>query len=228
MCVLGLNVESFLFKINNLTSLEFAKSLLKIRELYCDSDELSEIFNNVIDNYDLTKKEIRKILEETEEYNEDFIPKLERSIKSNKKDNTNALSRKLGKICKRESTENPKKQENIRINHVYSLILENNLDEICNKLPRIVMILDNPKAHKTDFVRDIAKLLNIYLLQLPPYSPELAPVEIVFKIIKHEFRKKILKTKDEIINFCLEIFESKCKSNSLCQWFVKKYIPIIC
>ena len=92
----------FLFKINNLTSLEFAKSLLKIRELYCDSDELSEIFNNVIDNYDLTKKEIRKILEETEEYNEDFIPKLERSIKSNKKDNTNALSRKLGKICKRE------------------------------------------------------------------------------------------------------------------------------
>ena len=56
MCVLGLNVESFLFKINNLTSLEFAKSLFKIRELYCDSDELSEIFNNVIDNYDLTKK----------------------------------------------------------------------------------------------------------------------------------------------------------------------------
>ena len=135
MCVLGLNVDSFLFKINNLTSLEFAKSLLKIREFYCDSEELSKIFNNAINSYDLSKKEIRKILEETEEYNEDFIPKLERSMKSNKKDNTNVLSRKLGKICKRESTENPEKQENTRINHVYNLILDNNLDKICNELP---------------------------------------------------------------------------------------------
>ena len=63
MCVLGLNVDSFLFKINNLTSLEFAKSLLKIREFYCDSEELSKIFNNAINSYDLSKKEIRKILE---------------------------------------------------------------------------------------------------------------------------------------------------------------------
>ena len=228
MCVLGLNVDSFLFKINNLTSLEFAKSLLKIREFYCDSEELSKIFNNAINSYDLSKKEIRKILEETEEYNEDFIPKLERSMKSNKKDNTNVLSRKLGKICKRESTENPEKQENTRINHVYNLILDNNLDKICNELPRIVMILDNPKAHKTDFIRNIAKLLNIYLVELPPYSPEFAPVEMVFKIMKREFRRKILKTKDKIEEFCLKTFESKCDTKKISQWFVEKYIPVIC
>ena len=228
MCVLGLNVESFLFNINNLTSLEFAKSFLKIREFYCDSENLSEIFNKVIESYDLTKKEIRKILEETEEYNEDFIPKLQRSMKSNKKDNTNALSRKLGKICKRESTENPDKHKKVQNDHVYKLILDNNLDKICNELPRIVMILDNPKAHKTEFIRKIAQLLNIYLLELPAYSPELAPVEIVFKIIKREFRRKILKTKDEIIDFCLDTFEIKCKRKSISHWFVEEFIPVIC
>ena len=41
-----------------------------MREFYCDSEILSNIFNEVINNYDLSKKEIRNILSNK---NEDIV-----------------------------------------------------------------------------------------------------------------------------------------------------------
>ena len=134
MGIIGYNTKSTHLFINNLSGLEFGKSLIKIREFYSNSKEYSNIFNKIIDKYDLSKKDIRKLLEETEEYNEDFIGKIERSLKNNKnKDNSNALARKLSKHCNRESTENPKKHEKIRIEHVYNLLSDNNIEELCEK-----------------------------------------------------------------------------------------------
>ena len=49
------------------------------------------------------------------------------------KDNSNALARKLSKHCNRESTENPKKHEKIRIEHVHNLLSDNNIEELCEK-----------------------------------------------------------------------------------------------
>ena len=80
MCCLGFNVESNLIEINNLTEFEFGKSLLKIRELYCESEIISNVFNEVIDNYDLSKKEIRTIISNTHEDNKEFVEIINRSI----------------------------------------------------------------------------------------------------------------------------------------------------
>ena len=65
-----------MIELNNLTELEFGKCLLKMREFYCDSEILSNIFNEVISNYDLSKKEIRTILSNKNEDNTDFIEKI--------------------------------------------------------------------------------------------------------------------------------------------------------
>ena len=81
MGIIGYNTKSTHLFINNLSGLEFGKSLIKIREFYSNSKEYSNIFNKIIDKYDLSKKDIRKILEETEEYNEDFIGKLKDQLK---------------------------------------------------------------------------------------------------------------------------------------------------
>ena len=228
MSIIGYNAKSTHLFINNLSGLEFGKSLIKIREFYSNSKEYSNIFNKIIDKYDLSKKDIRKILEETEEYNDDFIGKIERSIKNNKnKDNTNALARKLSKHCNRESTENPKKHEKIRIEHIHNLLSDNNIEELCKNMPRIVIFLDNVPAHGTDLVKDIAKTLNIYFVYLPSYSPEFAPIEGVFKIIKYELRSNILKTKEEVMNKCVEVYYEKCVNSSLWLWFVERYLTII-
>ena len=79
-----------------------------MREAYCDNEYISYIFNNIIDNYDLTKKEIRTLIELKNENNTKFLNKIIRSIKSNKSDPKEVIARKLDKHCKRESTEKSK------------------------------------------------------------------------------------------------------------------------
>ena len=199
-----------------------------MREAYCDNEYISYIFNNIIDNYDLTKKEIRMLIELKNENNSKFLNKIIRSIKSNKSDPKEVIARKLNKHCKRESTENPNKQKEIRKEHVINLLIANQIDEYCERMPRIVVFLDNALAHKTDFTKMVAKFLNIYLLYLPKYSPDLAPVELVFRIIKNNLKSNTLTTKKELDNKCLEIFNEKCTGYNLYGWFVERYLPIIC
>ena len=200
MAVLGYNADSFLISIESLNEFEFAKSLFKIQEFYSESKIISDRIYEIINSYDLTKKEIRNI-ESEEEFNDDFIDKINRSIKANKNDNTHALARKLEKHCKRESTENPDKQKAIKKENIYNLLFNSELEELCKNEPRIVIFLDNVKAHKTDLVLDIAEALNTYLLYLPEYSP---------------------------VEKCMNCFETKCKGYSIFGWFIQEYVPTIC
>ena len=53
-----------------------------------------------------------------------------------------------------------------------------------NPEKRIVVILDNFRTHHAKKVREEAEKLNISLVYLPPYSPDLNPIENVWKSIK--------------------------------------------
>jgi putative transposase len=48
----------------------------------------------------------------------------------------------------------------------------------------IILILDNFKTHLSRMVREEARRLGIRLLYLPPYSPDLNPIEFIWKSIK--------------------------------------------
>ena len=76
-------------------------------------------------------------------------------------------------------------------------------------------------------VKDIARILNIYLLPLPEYSPDLAPVELIFKILKDSLKNNLLTTKEEVIEKCLDTFEAKCKGYEIYGWFLEEYIAFI-
>ena len=53
-----------------------------------------------------------------------------------------------------------------------------------NPEKRMVIILDNFRSHHSSIVLKTAELLNINLIFLPPYSPELNPIEFIWKSIK--------------------------------------------
>ena len=46
-----------------------------------------------------------------------------------------------------------------------------------NPEKRIVIVLDNFKTHRAKKVREEAEKLNLVLVYLPPYSPDLNPIE---------------------------------------------------
>ena len=57
-----------------------------------------------------------------------------------------------------------------------------------NPYGRIVIILDNFRTHHAIIVREKAEELNILLLHLPPYSPDLNPIEFVWKAFKELYQ----------------------------------------
>jgi transposase len=55
--------------------------------------------------------------------------------------------------------------------------------------PGDVVILDNLGSHKSEAVRRAIRRAGAHLIFLPPYSPDLNPIEQVFAKLKHLMRK---------------------------------------
>ena len=56
---------------------------------------------------------------------------------------------------------------------------------------RIVLVLDNHPSHGTQNVRELAEQLNMELLFLPPYSPELNSIESLWAIFKLDLKNRL-------------------------------------
>jgi transposase len=90
------------------------------------------------------------------------------------------------------------------------------LDQLSEKNPEEfkVVILDNGAFHKGKAL-EIPK--NIFLLFLPPYSPELNPAELVWLNMKRKTTNKIYKTMDELKTEINEIVKNMINPD-----FIKK------
>ncbi len=64
-----------------------------------------------------------------------------------------------------------------------------------------IVVLDNGAFHKAKTLKIPG---NIGLLFLPPYSPELNPVENIWAILKRKFTNKLCKTLEEVSAFITE------------------------
>jgi transposase len=64
--------------------------------------------------------------------------------------------------------------------------------------PGDVVVLDNLAAHKVDGVRQAIAAAGASLLYLPPYSPDLNPIEQLFAKLKALLRKAAARTKDAL------------------------------
>ena len=100
--------------------------------------------------------------------------------------------------------------------------------QIFQNRPRIVIFLDNARAHISDFAQDIAEALNIYLLYLPEYSPWFDPVESVWDIHKKYIKGLLIESKEMLIDESHYVFNEKCRGDSLQKNFKEKYLTSIC
>jgi Transposase and inactivated derivatives len=69
-----------------------------------------------------------------------------------------------------------------------------------NKGKIVVLILDNSKTHHSIKTVTKAKEIGIILVFLPPYSPDLNPVEYVWKTIKREVSVTFVQSKQHLRN----------------------------
>ena len=62
-----------------------------------------------------------------------------------------------------------------------------------------VVVMDNLSAHKGGRVRELVEERGAQLAYLPPYSPDLNPIEEAFAKIKDLLRKAAARTKEALI-----------------------------
>ncbi len=62
-----------------------------------------------------------------------------------------------------------------------------------------VVVMDNLSAHKTDRVRELIEGRGCELLYLPPYSPDLNPIEEAFAKVKALLRRAGARTREALI-----------------------------
>jgi transposase len=65
--------------------------------------------------------------------------------------------------------------------------------------PGQVVVMDNLGAHRPKRVRELIERRGCELLYLPPYSPDLNPIEGAFSKVKHILRKIRARTKEALI-----------------------------
>lgn len=65
--------------------------------------------------------------------------------------------------------------------------------------PGQVVVMDNLSAHKGEEVRELIEARSCELLFLPPYSPDLNPIEEAFSKIKGLLRKVEARTREALI-----------------------------
>jgi len=70
-----------------------------------------------------------------------------------------------------------------------------------------IVIMDNLSSHKVTGVREAITAVSAYLLYLPPYSPDLNPIEQVFSKLKALLRSVSARTVDELWAAIAEIIE---------------------
>ncbi len=64
--------------------------------------------------------------------------------------------------------------------------------------PSDVVVMDNLAAHKVDGVRQAIAAAGASILYLPPYSPDLNPIEQLFAKLKALLRKAAARTKEAL------------------------------
>lgn len=80
--------------------------------------------------------------------------------------------------------------------HVFLYFLEHFLCPILT--PNQYVIMDNASAHKVQGVAELIEKTGAKLLYLPPYSPELNPIELAWNKVKAFLRRQQARTKDAL------------------------------
>ncbi len=96
-----------------------------------------------------------------------------------------------------------------------------------NKGKRIILILDNSRSHHADKTVRKARELKITLVFFPPYSPDLNPVEFVWKTIKREVSVRFIQSKEHLKNIIKNEFIKVENSLSFAKKWMETFNPQI-
>ncbi len=93
-----------------------------------------------------------------------------------------------------------------------------------NPRKRIVIVLDNFRTHHAKKVKEEAEKMNISLVYLPPYSPDLNPIDNIWKSVKKLVSEVSLLDIEELKETIAKAFKKLAGSISFAMGWIEKFL----
>jgi len=81
--------------------------------------------------------------------------------------------------------------------------------------PGDVVIMDNLSSHKRQRIRELIEDADARLVFLPPYSPDLNPIELVFAKVKQLLRSMACRTRDALWKAMQSVLDQVTASDAI-------------
>ena len=89
---------------------------------------------------------------------------------------------------------------------------------------RLIVVLDNFSSHHAVLVKAYAANNNIQLVYLPPYSPDLNPIEQIWRAIKREVAATFIMNYEHLTTVIARAFEKLAAKRSYREKWVIKFL----
>ncbi len=183
-----------------------------------------QLIKEAITNENLSNEEIKKYLSTKSLNQMDLINKINNELYN---DNSQQKSiEKIQKICRKEDNNNPRKIWNEKRTRLLKNLSNPKITEITSKEKKINIILDNARIHHAKIVQKACEILNINLIFLQPYCPDLNPIEDVWRKIKSEIYKSKYTNLKELITIFKGKFYKIVDSTSFYENWITEYLGI--
>jgi transposase len=88
----------------------------------------------------------------------------------------------------------------------------------------IVIVLDNFSSHHAAILRQTAEDNDILLVYLPPYSPDLNPIEFIWKSIKRAISVRFVRSTDEMRQVITAAWNEAARHSSFGKSWMQKFV----
>ena len=197
-------------------------SMIMLRIMHMENEECKEILTKILNNPSLLRDYIKNEFKKENKTNKEKIEAVQKELEFSNGKKRPSIS-KIKKICTNKKITSSRISIKQRTT-IRDLLIESEVFEILQDEKPIVIVLDNAKIHQAEDVAIACEILNIELIFLPKYSPDLNPIEDLWKIIKRVVYSSHYTNLEELIDVILDEFYKNVGNESLIENWVDEFL----
>lgn len=205
---------------------EFSQILIKMRIINITNERAIFLLINALNNLNISENYAEGILRKNRMHEKDFREKTINDL-YNENLTKDEKIKKISRRCDREEITNTRKLYKVIRDNIVENLNNNEIISLLKEEKRFNIVLDNYRVHKTKLVEKIAEILNINLIFLPPYFPDLNPIEDVWRKIKNIISNNNFKDVNELKKSFSRVFDKIIEEKSFYENWIKQFIPTV-
>jgi len=224
--MLGVNCDSFIMTTPNTRSFQAGLILANARKNILDDLKADETFDELLKDANLTTKHVKDSLKEKRPDRKEIIEKINKKVNDKTMPYDNFAKNCKNYFKRLDFDYNTDKVDEEKMKNFLKNCEKLKINELCQKEKLLNLILDNYSVHHSVYFKQVSKILNINLIFLPSYSPDLNPIEDIWRIIKKYISNKFIKSGKDIVNHYISKFYEEVNNSSLYENWLNEFITI--